>query len=133
MQMEFKKIFEDYASIMAIMLVDEEEGIKEFNKLTKKLENYKIVPKEEWGVIYNSNDSGREVTRGFSSENEAKRFKDQWYGKQEEYIESILATNPESNVGSCEIYLTVGKISVIKNEYREWFKFDHELNKEKEC
>ena len=29
MQMEFKKIFEDCALIMAIILVDEEEGIKE--------------------------------------------------------------------------------------------------------
>lgn len=132
MQIEFEKILENYASILAIMMVDEEEGIKEFDALKKILENYKIVPKEEWGVIYNSNDSGKYVTRGFSSENEAKRFKDEWYEKQEEYIESILTTNPESNVRSCETYLTVGKISEIKDEYR-WFKYDHELNKDEKC
>ena len=94
--------------------------IKEFEN------NFKIVPKEEYGVIYNSQDAGRMVTGGFSSEKEAKRFASKWNEKQEEYIESILATNPESDI-SCETYLTVGKIEPVKKEYLDWWKYDHEL------
>ena len=100
--------------------LDYENLVKNFN------ENYKIVPKEEFGVIYNSGDAGRIVTGGFHSEKEAKRFKDEWYQKQDEYIESILATNPESDVCN-NTYLTVGKIEPVKKEYLEWFKFDHEI------
>ena len=99
--------------------------------LTSKLitdfeENFKIVPKEEFGVIYNTGGYGRIVTGGFHSEKEAERFRDEWYKKQDAYIEEILAKNPDADV-ECDTYLTVGKIDPIKKEYLEWFKFDHEL------
>lgn len=94
--------------------------IKEFE------DNFKIVPKEEWCVIFNKEDvGGKLVVGGFFNEGEAKRYKDGWYKKQEEYIESVLATNPESNI-SCSTYLTIGKVEELLPEDKEWFSFDNE-------
>lgn len=125
-EMNIEKIVEmiKEANTISSSYKEEEELISKF--IENFNENFKIVPKEEFGVIYNSGDAGRKVTGGFHSEKEAERFKDEWNQKQDEYIEEVLAKNPDADI-NCSTYLTVGKIEPIKKEYLEWFKFDYEL------
>ena len=118
------------------MMLNDDSALSTIDRanLTSKLieefeDNFRIVPKEEWGVIYNSQDAGREVSGGFSSEAEAKRFASEWNKKQDEFVEEILSKNPNAEFGNCS-YLTIGKVRPVKEKYRDWWKYDHELKEQ---
>lgn len=85
----------------SIFMVDEEASKKEFDKIMDNFnENYKIVPKEQWCVLfYKPWDGGDpEVTGPFNSEEEAKLFIENWEAKREGTIEQYLIDNPNKDI-----------------------------------
>ena len=70
------------------------EVIRKFN------EEYIIVPKEQWCVLfYTPWDGGDpEVTGPFNSEEEAKLFIENWEAKREGTIEQYLIDNPNKDI-----------------------------------
>ena len=82
------------------------EAVQKFN------EEYIIVPKEQWCVLfYTPWDGGDpEVTGPFNSEEEAKLFIENWEAKREANIEQYLIDNPNENIDD----ISSGPILVAK-------------------
>ena len=98
--MTVQDVFDKHSNMIAICMVDEEEGLSEIEKFHKEFnENYKIVPKEQWCVgITTSGSCNHEVgIQGpFNTEMEAKIFASIWNRKRDEFIEKTLEENPDN-------------------------------------
>ena len=98
--MELESIVNSIIDIYSGGLNDLEKSLVINEAVQKFNEEYIIVPKEQWCVLfYTPWDGGNpEVTGPFNSEEEAKLFIENWEAKREGTIEQYLIDNPNKDI-----------------------------------
>ena len=98
--MELESIVNSIIDIYSGGLNDLEKSLVINEAVQKFNEEYIIVPKEQWCVLfYTPWDGGNpEVTGPFNSEEEAKLFIENWEAKREANIEQYLKENPNKDI-----------------------------------
>ena len=99
--MTLDDIFQKHIDIILLSASDKDCGSANAKAFDKEFnEKYKIVPKEQWCVMFYfpwGGNSEPDVTGPFDSEDEAKRFITKWEEKREAYIEQFLKENPDKD------------------------------------
>ena len=98
--MTLDDIFQKHIDIILLSASDKEGSSANAKVFDKEFnEKYKIVPKEQWCVLFYMPWEGGEpdVTGQFDSEEEAKLFITKWEERREAYIKQYLKENPNED------------------------------------
>lgn len=96
--MTVQDVFDKHSNMIAICMVDDEEGLSEIEKFHKEFnETYKIVPKEQWCVTFtlDNNISATAAQGPFESKEIAEKFVDIWNRRRDDEIEQIITNEPD--------------------------------------
>ena len=117
--MELESIVNSIIDIYSGGSSDSEKSLVINEVIRKFNEEYIIVPKEQWCVLfYKPWDGGDpEVTGPFNSEEEAKLFIENWEAKREASIQQYLIDNPNKDIDDLPSgpYLKAKKLEFNKN------------------
>lgn len=99
--MELESLLDLYSRALNTCKNYKNEGLREIELLKNRFnESYKIVPKEQWCVMFYMpwEYGDPDIVGSFNSEQEAKLFIDKWEEKRKTHIQQYLKENPDKDI-----------------------------------